>query len=184
MIFYTSDLHFGHANVIGFDNRPFANIDEMDQYIISQWNERVSSDDTVYILGDVCYRNSKDASWYLRRLKGHKILVVGNHDNVLLKNKSAIACLDQIDKMLQVIDEKRQITLCHYPIAEWNAYFHEAWHIYGHIHNKKEETFEIMRKKDRALNAGCMINNYVPVTFDELVANNKAFKENAELGRE
>ena len=75
MIFYTSDLHFGHANVIGFDNRPFANIDEMDQYIISQWNERVSSDDTVYILGDVCYRNSKDASWYLRRLKGHKILV-------------------------------------------------------------------------------------------------------------
>lgn len=41
-----------------------------------------------------------------------------------------------------------------------------------------------MRKKDRALNAGCMINNYVPVTFDELVANNKAFKENAELGRE
>jgi len=81
----------------------------MDQYIISRWNERVSNDDTVYIIGDVCYRNSKDASWYLRRLKGHKILVAGNHDNNLLKNNSAVACLDQIDNMLQVIDEKRQI---------------------------------------------------------------------------
>lgn len=52
MNFYTSDLHLGHANVIKFDNRPFANIDEMDQRIITRWNERVSDDDTVYILGD------------------------------------------------------------------------------------------------------------------------------------
>lgn len=53
MNFYTSDLHLGHANVIKFDNRPFANVDEMDQCIIIRWNERVSDDDTVFILGDV-----------------------------------------------------------------------------------------------------------------------------------
>ena len=184
MIFYTSDLHLGHANVIRFDERPFANIDEMDECIISRWNERVNDEDTVYIIGDVCYRNRLDASWYLRELKGHKILVLGNHDNPILLNKKALACLDQVDKMMQVIDGNKQISLCHYPIAEWNAYFHDSWHIYGHIHNRKEETFEIMRKKEHALNAGCMINNYVPVTFDELVANNKIFKDNVELGRE
>ena len=62
MIFYTSDLHLGHANVIRFDKRPFADVEEMDQYIITRWNNRVSEDDTVYILGDICHRNSRDSS--------------------------------------------------------------------------------------------------------------------------
>lgn len=88
MNFYTSDLHLGHANVIKFDNRPFANVDEMDQCIITRWNERVSDEDTVYILGDVCHRNSKDSSWYLKQLRGHKILILGNHDNPILKNNN------------------------------------------------------------------------------------------------
>lgn len=114
MIFYTSDLHFGHDNVIRFDKRPFADVEEMDQYIITRWNERVSEDDTVYILGDICHRNSRDSSWYLKQLKGHKILILGNHDNPILKNKSARICLDKVDKMMQVVDENRQITLCHY----------------------------------------------------------------------
>ena len=183
MIFYTSDLHLGHANVIRFDKRPFADVEEMDQYIITRWNDRVSEDDTVYILGDICHRNSRDSSWYLKQLKGHKILILGNHDNPILKNKSACSCFDKVDKMMQVVDEKRQITLCHYPIVEWNAYFHGSWHIYGHIHNKKEDTFKIMSQKEHALNAGCMINNYVPVTFDELAENNMLFKANDDLGR-
>ena len=85
---------------------------------------------------------------------------------------------------MQVVDEKRQITLCHYPIVEWNAYFYGSWHIYGHIHNKKEDTFKVMSQKEHALNAGCMINNYVPVTFDELVENNMLFKANDNLGRD
>ncbi len=148
MNFYTSDLHLGHANVINFDNRPFANVDEMDQCIITRWNERVSDDDTVYILGDVCHRNSKDSSWYLKQLRGHKILILGNHDNPILKNNSALACLDQVEKMMQVIDEKRQITLCHYPILEWNAYFYGSWHIYGHIHNWKRMCMLHIEKQD------------------------------------
>ena len=51
-------------------------VEEMDQYIIVRWNERVSEDDTVYILGDICHRNSRDSSWYLKQLKGHKILIL------------------------------------------------------------------------------------------------------------
>ncbi len=56
MIYYTSDLDFGHRNVLKFDSRPFADIDEMDRVLIENWNNRVRSDDTVYILGDFCYK--------------------------------------------------------------------------------------------------------------------------------
>ena len=52
MNFYISDLHIGYENVIRFDNRPFANADEMNDTIFSNWNSRVTRDDTVYILGD------------------------------------------------------------------------------------------------------------------------------------
>ena len=69
MIYYTSDLHFGHRNVLKFDNRPFANVDEMDLVLIENWNNRVQPDDTVYILGDFCYKSDRAAKWYLQQLK-------------------------------------------------------------------------------------------------------------------
>ena len=80
MIYYTSDLHFGHANVIKFDERPFADVEEMDRVLIECWNKKVQDDDTVYIVGDICYRSRYTADWYLKQLKGHKILILGNHD--------------------------------------------------------------------------------------------------------
>ena len=52
MIFFTSDLHLGHANIIRLCDRPFSNVEEMDETIINNWNEHVHKDDTVYVLGD------------------------------------------------------------------------------------------------------------------------------------
>ena len=176
MNLYISDLHFGHSNVIGFDHRPFGNRDEMDYVLIKLWNGRVQPDDTVYIVGDLCYRNNHPAEWYLRQLKGHKYLVLGNHDAPILDNPKALHYLEGVDKMMHVTDGDKQICLCHFPIAEWNGYFRGAWHIYGHIHNRKDEAYEFMRTKERALNAGCMINNFTPASFNELVRNNEAFK--------
>ena len=80
MIYYISDLHFGHANAIKFDARPFADVEEMDRVMIERWNETVCDDDVVYIVGDFCYRSGRSAAWYLSQLKGQKHLVVGNHD--------------------------------------------------------------------------------------------------------
>lgn len=177
MNLYTSDLHFGHQNVIKFDHRPFADAEEMDDCIMKCWNTKVQPDDTVYIVGDVCYRSSKGAEWYLRQLSGHKILIIGNHDGSLLENKEALRCFEGIEKMMHVKDGGNHICLCHFPIVEWNGYFKGTWHIYGHIHNRKNETYEIMRTRERALNAGCMINHYAPASFDELVRNNKVFRE-------
>ncbi len=177
MIYYISDIHFGHKNVIRFDNRPFSDVNEMDRAIIEYWNNRVRSEDTVYIVGDLCHRNAKPAEWYLERLNGHKYLIEGNHDDLTIKNDKALRLLEGVNQIMRIRDEDKVIQLCHYPLAEWYKYYSGTWHIYGHIHNRKNETYAIMRGKERALNAGCMINNYTPVTFEELIKNNKAFEK-------
>jgi len=83
MIYFTSDLHLGHANVIRFQDRPFADVDEMNEALIANYNEVVGPDDTVYILGDVSNRcPGKQANEMIARLNGHKILIMGNHDMV------------------------------------------------------------------------------------------------------
>ena len=57
MNYYISDLHFGHANVIRHDARPFADVGEMDRVLIERWNAVVGEDDDVYVVGDFCYRS-------------------------------------------------------------------------------------------------------------------------------
>ncbi len=176
MILYTSDLHLGHANIIKHDGRPFHDCDEMDHVLIELWNGRVQPDDTVYIVGDFIFRSANPPAWYLKKMKGHKILIPGNHDDKLLKDPEALSYFERVEQMMEIEDESRHIQLCHYPLVEWNAYYSGSWHVYGHIHNRKNETYEIMRKKAHALNAGCMINNYMPVNFHELIKNNEVFR--------
>lgn len=176
MNLYTSDLHFGHRNVINFDKRPFQDVTDMDQMLIKLWNSRVSKEDHVYIVGDFAYRNDKTADWYLRQLKGHKHLIVGNHDKETLANEKAMAYFESVDKMLHVTDGDKQICLCHFPMAEWNGYHRGTWHIYGHIHGRKDEAYEFMKTKEKALNAGCMVNNYSPGSINELIYNNQMLR--------
>ena len=178
MNLYISDLHFGHANVIRFDHRPFLDIEEMDRILIQLWNSRVQPDDTVYIVGDLCYRNNRPEEWYLRQLKGHKHLVLGNHDGKLCNNEKAMSYFESVDKMMHVEDQGNHLCLCHYPIAEWNGFHKGHYLVYGHIHNRKDDTYEFMKTRERALNAGCMINNYTPASLNELIRNNKIFLNN------
>ena len=64
-IFFTSDLHFGHANIIKYDSRPFNSISHMDEELIKRWNESVSPNDTVYILGDISWYDDKKLHKYI-----------------------------------------------------------------------------------------------------------------------
>lgn len=179
MNLYISDLHFGHRNVIEFDKRPFADVDEMDHMLIELWNARVCDDDHVYIVGDFSYRTGRAEQWYLKQLKGHKHLVVGNHDHKLISNEKAMSYIESVDKIMFVKDQDKNIILCHYPLTCWNKEKYGAWHIYGHIHGNwredRNDPAEYMKNKERALNAGCMINNYAPASFKELVENNARF---------
>lgn len=175
MNLYISDLHFGHTNAITFDNRPFSDTDEMDRCMINLWNNRVSKDDDVYIAGDFSYKSEHTPSWYLKQLKGRKHLILGNHDGEIIQSQDAMNYFEDVDKMMHVSDDGKQICLCHFPIAEWNKSRHGSWLIYGHIHRKKDEVYEFMKSRQRALNAAACINNYAPVSFSELLRNNEAF---------
>ena len=177
MILYTSDLHFGHKNVIRFDNRPFQDVEEMDRTLIELWNNRVQPDDTVYIIGDICFRASRTPAWYLSQLKGHKILILGNHDEVVLKDQQALRLLEGVENLVRIVDGENKISLCHFPIAEWHGWHRGTWHIYGHIHRRTDGAYRYMKTQAHALNAGCMINNYAPASFEELVRNNALFQE-------
>lgn len=146
----------------------------MDEAMISLWNQRVNHDDNVYILEDFCYRNEKSAEWYLSQLKGHKHLVLGNHDTRLLDNEIAMGYCDSIDRMMMYVsDSGKEICLCHYPMSEWNGSYRGHLHFYGHIHDKRDETWEYMNQRENAYNVGCMLYGYRPVRLNEIVKANR-----------
>ena len=177
MIYYISDLHFGHQRVIEMDGRPFETIEQMDETIMERWNERVTEEDDVYIVGDFAYHNAYTASWYLRRLRGRKHLIIGNHDYNTVQDEKALECFASVEKMLRITDNGRTVCLCHYPIAEWNGKRHGGYHVYGHLHVRRDEVYAFMSRFDRALNAGCMLSGYRPATLEELIENNLRFRQ-------
>jgi calcineurin-like phosphoesterase family protein len=177
MIFYTADLHLGHANIIEHCDRPFPNVKEMNQTLIDNWNGVVSNSDTVYVLGDFAFRSAYSMKPILKDLRGAKHLIVGNHDKGWMKNLDPSDYFASVSDLKEIDDEYSQgnihITLCHYPMLSWNRREYGAIHIHGHIHNNKGLAFETLRRT-KALNAGVEVNDYSPVTLDQLIANNIA----------
>lgn len=86
MNWFTSDLHLGHANVIKYSNRPYESIELMDHDLIQRWNNRVKEADTVYFLGDFCFKKCTQApegkpfDYYRKQLNGSIVFIQGNHD--------------------------------------------------------------------------------------------------------
>ena len=83
-IWFTSDTHFGHKNIIKFSERPFSDVEEMDEVMIRRWNEVVGKDDTVYHLGDFAFLSTGKLRQLISRLNGKICLVNGNHDGPAL----------------------------------------------------------------------------------------------------
>ena len=178
MIYFTSDLHLGHANIIRFCNRPFADVNEMDETIIANWKSRVRADDDVYILGDLMYRVKADPDDVLSRRPGRKHLVVGNHDYTWLSRVDTDKHFVEVEDIIVLKTGGITMTLCHYPMLSWPHSFYGSYMIYGHIHNsvQAEDGWEYIREQERMLNAGVDINGFYPVTFEEMVRNNDVFK--------
>lgn len=175
MTYFTSDQHFGHANIIRFCDRPFTTVDEMDRAMLTKWNERVTDADDVWILGDLFFRSAR-VKTILEQLKGRKHLILGNHDS------SWISRLERSKYFVSVAEiyigkiGEHQVTMCHYPMLSWPQ-DRDSYMIYGHIHNHvNADYWPLIQKRERMLNAGVEVNGFAPVTFDELVANNKRFR--------
>lgn len=181
MIFYTSDLHFGHENIIKYCNRPFKSTDQMDDCLIKNWNSRVTPNDTVYIVGDLIYRTKKLPEWYLEQLNGTKYLIRGNHERYLDKeNFESSRYFADISDYMVISDGGKRIVLFHYPICEWYGMNEGNLHIFGHIHSANSPTLKIMCQLDGAYDAGVDLNFYMPVTLDELIINNAQIKKQLE----
>jgi len=177
MIFFTADHHFGHANIIKHCNRPFETVKEMDETLLKNWNAAVGKQDTVYILGDLFFRNATSADEYLRQMKGKKHLILGNHDKDWKKRVNLTDYFESVLQMAEITDGAHKITLCHYPMMSWNGIAKGSYMIHGHIHNNTHaDYFALIRKMPNLLNAGVEINGFKPVSFKELIANNEKFK--------
>ena len=126
MIYFISDLHFGHKRILELSDRPFKDVDEMNNALIKNWNETVRDDDTIYHIGDFCMNNRYTDLH--KQLKGNIIFLRGNHDYKL-------RLPFETDSVLQVKWGKHRFFLCHYPIdTEWNRRNHGGYHIHGHVH--------------------------------------------------
>ena len=175
MIYYTADTHFGHANIIKMCERPFPDVETMNESMIAAWNERVRGNDTVYVVGDMFFR-CPDPESILKRLKGKKRLIVGNHDSTWMSKVDMGRYFLSVDSFLETSDGAHALTLCHYPMVTWKHTI-RSYMIHGHIHADTGADFwPLLRCRENVLNAGVDVNGYRPVTFDELVENNRKFK--------
>lgn len=175
--YFISDLHFGHYNIIRFDNRPFKTVEEMDNTLIVNWNDTINDDDIVYILGDISWYNPEQTYNILKQLKGKKILIKGNHDNIV-KDKRCREQFITIKDYDEIYLNNQLIILSHYPIMYWKNQWHGTIHLYGHIHVTRDydHLLDYIQNEHKIgnpckmYNVGCMMPwmNYTPRTLDSI----------------
>ena len=191
---YIADWHWGHVNILHFDNRPFKSVEHMNAELICRWNAAVNPCDTVYVLGDMFWVNMTQSIEVLDQLNGTIILVKGNHDRChdarLLKKFAKVV------DYLEVEDDGDNIVLSHYPIPCFKNHFYGWLHFYGHVHTSFEENMmrhnrylmeELYTKPCEMYNVGAMMPymDYTPRTKEEILAKGgeyaRAYREAKEI---
>lgn len=178
MIFYTADLHFASEGVIEKAGRPFASAKEMDDALIRNWNSVVSDGDTVYLVGDIGSYDLPIPEAQLNELHGHKHLIRGNHDTCLEQQERLLDYFESVTDFLEIDDGAVHVTLCHYPLV----YVQSGYMIHGHLHNARKKAFRILMQLPQDLNAGVDVNDFYPVTLEQLIENNRRFYADEERG--
>ena len=173
-IFVTSDTHFSHANIIKYCNRPFSNVDEMNQKLINNWNEIVSPDDLVFHLGD--FQMLKDYSILsdkMNRLNGDKILIKGNHDYCTNEEYLNSGFKDVV-QLWEGILFNTKFVMCHYQMMTWNWSHQGSIHLYGHEHDRQQyipnhELYSKLYISEKKYNVCVDANNYKPVNIKNII---------------
>lgn len=172
-VFFTSDTHFTHANIIRFCSRPFKNVEEMDETMIANWNRVVGENDIVFHLGDFCMGGSAKWTNLLNRLNGKIYLIIGNHDMKNLKQ----SCSDRFEKVamqMYIEVDKQKIYLNHCPFLCYGGAYRDTWQLFGHVHTNKNNTgIDASRLKmlfPTQYDVGVDNNNFTPVSFEQVKA--------------
>lgn len=157
-VFFTSDTHFGHYNIIKYCNRPWKTTEEMNEGLIERWNSVVRPSDDVYHLGDFCM-GGREPREFTRYLNGRIHLIRGNHD----KHVYDQGFVDVVPyKELKL--NRKHIVLCHFPFRSWNRQHHGAWHLFGHVHGAMK--FDDLLCLDVGVDA--VDSDYRPLSLDQV----------------
>jgi calcineurin-like phosphoesterase family protein len=178
-VFFTSDFHLFHNNVLKFDNRPFTDVNEMHVVLEGGWNEVVKPNDIVIYLGDLSFARREDkpsVEAMLNRLNGTIHFVMGNHDKFedIKKMTRFQSVQDYLEvRVKHVLDYNEVETLfccMHYPIYSWNKSHHGSYHVHGHchgnLHHGEDANYYWNR---RAIDAGCMFHDYKPISHTQVI---------------
>ncbi len=162
-IWFTADTHFNHTNIIKYCNRPFQNILEMNEIIVSNWNSRVEPKDVVYHLGDFMFSGQSSAIIEMcKRLNGYKFLIWGNHDKGAIRQVKSFQWQGQY---LELKVNDQLLVLMHYAMRVWNKAHYGSWHLYGHSHGSLKDDPNM-----RSFDIGVDANNFYPLEFGEVKA--------------
>lgn len=178
-IFFTSDQHFHHSNILKFCKRPFENADEMNSTMIENWNNKVPSDGLVYHLGDFCWGGYQQWEKVRNQLNGKIVLIKGNHD---IKNLTPTAhnLFEHVAFQMRIEIEKRRIWLNHFPLMCYSGTYRDIngleWNLFGHVHlsNVKERNTgkDCNRCFDMLLptqyDVGVDFNDFTPISWYEV----------------
>ena len=168
-VWFTSDHHFGHANIIRFSKRPFPNVEAMNEAFIANWNSVVGAHDVVYHLGDIFLMSNGEARKIRERLHGRICLIRGNHDKTAETLKSGFEWIKDLFELKVEDDEAtggcQRITLCHYSMRVWNKSHYGAWHLYGHSHGSLGEEIGSL-----SFDIGVDCHNYTPLSYEQVKA--------------
>lgn len=180
-IWFTSDLHFYHNNILKYCNRPFQDINDMTTQLINNWNEVVCNEDAVFILGDFVWGNDPiKIKNIINQLNGKNLyFLMGNHDNVHsypnIDSRIKVFCdIAHIKVKYQDLKAASSVELClsHYPLATWEGRQRGCINLHGHIHSKEGETgFEGIEKiwPGRSYDVGVDANNYKPIELNKIL---------------
>lgn len=165
MIFFTSDTHFFHKNIIDYSNRKFSSVEQMNSELIKNWNNVVGMKDEVYHLGDVSLGGERLTGEILSALNGKIYLIKGNHEKSVLKKEHTRIRFEWIKDYYELKIDNKLICMMHYPLFSWHGQVAQnSWHLHGHSHAQYNP--QIPRILDVGVdNPSC---NYSPFSIDEI----------------
>lgn len=160
-VFFASDMHFDHFNIIRYCNRPFRNINEMNRSLVNNWNNIIGRRDTVYYLGDMAHgRGSRSIDYWLDNLNGKIRFIRGNHD------KDVITKADVIHDHTLIKYNGYEFLLMHDPCRPAN---YNGWIIHGDKHNNDTEKYPFIHYGNKTINVCMEMINYKPIILDKII---------------
>ena len=163
-VWYTSDQHWGHFNIIQHSHRPFTTVEQMNEVMIQRWNEKVQPGDLVYNLGDIFYKMKQSEAYAIReRLNGDICLINGNHDKIARNMTRAFKWIRDTHFVMDE-DPTYQFFLCHYPMRSWNGSFKGSANLFGHCHGNLPVDHNL-----RQMDLGVDVHNFYPLSTEDVV---------------